>query len=221
MTGRNGKPITAVALYARVSTLDKGQDPEMQLRELRAHAQAQGWTIHREYVDHGISGSKDSRPQLNRLMLDAQAQQFDAVLVWKLDRFSRSLRMLITSLDQLAGAGVSFVSLRDNLDLTTASGQLMFHVIGAFAQFERSIIRERVQAGLDRRKSELQTRGYFISKKGNRRERLGRKARTDIDVQEIVRLRGEGLDWREIAERTGVPRSTCYRVCPKNLRKAA
>jgi DNA invertase Pin-like site-specific DNA recombinase len=207
MTGRNGKAITSVALYARVSTLDKGQDPEMQLRELRAHAQAQGWEVFSEYVDHGISGSKDSRPQLNRMMADAAAGKFDAVLVWKLDRFSRSLRMLITSLESLAASGVSFVSLRDNLDLTTATGRLMFQMIGAFAEFEREITRERVRAGLRNARA-----------KG---KQLGRKARTDIDVNEIARLRGEGLDWRQIAERTGVPRSTCFRVCPKNLAKSA
>lgn len=207
MTGTNGKAITSVALYARVSTLDKGQDPEMQLRELRAHAHMQGWTVFSEYVDRGISGSKDSRPQLNRMMADAQAQQFDAVLCWKLDRFSRSLKHLINSLETLAVSAVSFVSLRDNLDLTTAAGRLMFQMIGAFAEFEREITRERVRAGLQNARAKGKV--------------LGRKARTDIDVSEIARLRGEGLDWREIADRTGVPRSTCYRVCPKNLAKSA
>lgn len=207
MTGTNGKTITAVALYARVSTLDKKQDPEMQLRELRAHVQAQGWTISGEYIDHGVSGSKDSRPALNRLMADAQVAKFDAVLVWKLDRFSRSLRHLIVSLEALAASGVSFVSLRDNLDLTTAAGRLMFQMIGAFAEFEREITRERVRAGL---------RNAVAKGK-----QLGRKARTDIDIAQIRRLRDGGMTWREIELQTGVPRSTCLRVCPKNLAKSA
>lgn len=207
MTGSNGKVISTVALYARVSTLDKKQDPEMQLRELRAYVQAQGWEIVDEYTDHGISGSKDSRPQLNRLMEDAQAHKFDAVLVWKLDRFSRSLRHLIVSLEALAASQVAFVSLRDNLDLTTAAGRLMFQMIGAFAEFEREITRERVRAGLRHAKA-----------KG---KQLGRKARTDIDLGWIKRLRDAGMTWREIELETGVPRSTCVRVCPKNLAQTA
>lgn len=207
MTGTNGKAITSVALYARVSTLDKGQDPEMQLRELRAHAQTQGWTVYSEYIDKGISGSKDSRPQLNRMMADAQARKFDAVLCWKLDRFSRSLKHLINSLETLAVSAVSFVSLRDNLDLTTAAGRLMFQMIGAFAEFEREITRERVRAGLQNARA-----------KG---KQLGAKARTDIDFSEIRRLRDSGLSWREIAKQTGIPRQTCFRVCPIDLAESA
>jgi DNA invertase Pin-like site-specific DNA recombinase len=207
MTGTNGKAIISVALYSRVSTLDKGQDPEMQLRELRAHATAQGWTVYDEYTDKGISGSKDSRPALNRMMADAQAKKFDAVLCWKLDRFSRSLKHLINSLETLAVYAVSFVSLRDNLDLTTAAGRLMFQMIGAFAEFEREITRERVRAGLQHARS-----------KG---KMLGRKARTDIDVSQIKRLRDGGMTWREIETHTGVPRNTAYRVCPKNLAQSA
>lgn len=195
--------ITSVALYARVSTLDKGQDPEMQLREMREHARLQGWTVFSEYVDHGISGSKDSRPQLNRMMADAQVRKFDAVLVWKLDRFSRSLRMLITSLETLAASGVSFVSLRDNLDLTTAAGRLMFQMIGAFAEFEREITRERVRAGLRHARA-----------KG---KKLGRKERTDIDVPALLALRAAGKSWRKIAAQTGIPMATVRDRCTVNM----
>ena len=207
MTGTNGKTITSVGLYARVSTLDKKQDPEMQLRELRAYAQGQGWQVFSEYVDHGISGSKDSRPQLNRMMADAQARNFDAVLCWKLDRFSRSLKHLINSLETLAASGVSFVSLRDNLDLTTAAGRLMFQMIGAFAEFEREITRERVRAGLAHAKAKGKT--------------LGRKARTDIDVSRIQRLKDGGMTWEEIADHTGIPQTTCYRFYSANLLNTA
>jgi DNA invertase Pin-like site-specific DNA recombinase len=207
MTGTNGKAIISVALYARVSTFDKGQNPEMQLRELRAHAQAQGWTIFSEYVDHGISGSKDSRPALNRMMADAQAKQFDAVLVWKLDRFSRSLKHLINSLETLAVSAVSFVSLRDNLDLSTAAGRLMFQMIGAFAEFEREITRERVRAGLQHARSKGKT--------------LGRKARTDIDVSALVALRDAGMSWRKIAAQTGIPMATVRDRCAVDPKKMA
>ena len=109
--------IARVALYARVSTCN-GQDPEMQLHELREYAGRRGWTITTEYVDQGVSGSKESRPQLNQLMADAHRRKFDAVLVWKIDRWGRSLTHLVNSLADLAAYGVAFVSLRDNLDLS-------------------------------------------------------------------------------------------------------
>jgi DNA invertase Pin-like site-specific DNA recombinase len=147
------------AIYARVSTLNHCQDPELQLRELREFAHARGFQITREYVDRGVSGSKESRPELNRLMTDAQQRKFDAVMVWKLDRFARSLKHLINALAQFEALGVAFVSLRDNLDLTTPSGRLMFQIIGAMAEFERSLIQERVRAGLQHARSKGQRLG--------------------------------------------------------------
>src|SRR5436853_7897378 len=132
-----------VGIYARVSTLI-GQSPEMQLTELREYASRRGWEIFGEYVDSGISGSKESRPELNRLMSDAHQRKIDAVLVWKIDRFGRSLKHLVNSLADLSAYGVAFISLRDNLDLSTPSGRLMFQMIGAMAEFERSLIQERV-----------------------------------------------------------------------------
>jgi len=137
-----------VALYARVSTLNHNQDPELQLAELREYATRRGWAIAEEFVDRGVSGSKESRPALNRLMADAHRRRFDAVLVWKIDRFGRSLKHLVNALAELDARGVAFVSMRDNLDLTTPSGRLMFQIIGAMAEFERSLIQERVRAGL-------------------------------------------------------------------------
>lgn len=133
-----------VALYARVSTL-LNQDPGMQLAELREYAARRGWSVCGEYVDQGVSGSESSRPQLNRLMRDARTRRFDLVLVWKLDRFSRSLKDLVNALDELAAYGVALVSLRDSLDMSTPSGKLMTHLIAAFAEFERSLIQERVR----------------------------------------------------------------------------
>src|SRR5215467_10075954 len=103
-----------VALYARVSTADKGQDPQMQLRELREYCERRQWTVKSEYVDIGVSGSKDSRPELNKLMADAKQRRFDAILVWKLDRFGRSLKHLVSALGEFEALGVAFVSLRDS-----------------------------------------------------------------------------------------------------------
>src|ERR1700741_3095080 len=111
-----------VAIYARVSTTNHGQDAGLQTREMWQFAEARGWTLADEYVDSGVSGAKDSRPELNRLMADAKRRKFDVVLVWKLDRFGRSLRHLLTSLELFNELGVAFVSLTDSIDLSTAQG---------------------------------------------------------------------------------------------------
>jgi DNA invertase Pin-like site-specific DNA recombinase len=154
-----------VALYARVSTF-VGQNPEMQLVELREYAARRGWNVVEEYVDHGVSGGKESRPALNRLMADAKQRRFDVVAVWKIDRFGRSLRHLVNSLAELENFGVSFVSLRDSIDLSSPSGVLMFQLIAAMSQFERALIQERVRAG--------------IRNARNKGRRLGRP-RLDVD----------------------------------------
>lgn len=194
--------IRSVALYARVSTLDKGQDPELQLRELREYAERQGLAIAEEYVDHGVSGAKDSRPALNRLMFDAKLKKFEAVLVWKLDRFSRSLRHLVNSLEVLRQAGVSLISLRDNIDLSTAAGRAMFQMIGVFAEFEREITRERVMAGLRNAVAKGKT--------------LGRKKRAGVDVTQIRALRARGASWRAIERELKIPQATLRARCAEN-----
>jgi DNA invertase Pin-like site-specific DNA recombinase len=191
--------ITSVALYARVSTL-KGQDPEMQLSELREYAARRGWTVSGEYVDHGVSGSRESRPELNRLTADAHRRTFDAVLVWKIDRYGRSLKHLVNALADLNAYGVAFISFRDNLDLSTPSGRLMFQIIGAMAEFERSLIQERVRAGLRNARA-----------KG---KRLGRPS-VQVDASEIARLRSQGLGWRAIASQLGAGLGTVVRAAKK------
>lgn len=177
-----------VALYARVSTLN-GQNPEMQLRELREYATRRGWKVAGEYVDHGISGAKESRPELNRLMADARRRLFDSIAVWKLDRFARSLKMLVVSLAELEALGVAFVSLRDNLDLSTPTGRLMFQVVGAMAEFERALIQERVRAGIRNARA-----------KG---KALGRPRRV-VDSNAIAQLQEQGMSVRKIARTLGV-----------------
>jgi DNA invertase Pin-like site-specific DNA recombinase len=185
-----------VALYARVSTSNGHQDPEMQLRELREFAEHRGLSVIGEYVDR-MTGSKDSRPSLNRLMADASQRKFDVVLVWKLDRFGRSLRHLVNAIAELEALGVVFVSFRDNLDLTTPSGRLMFHVISAMAEFERALIQERVRAGLRNARA-----------KG---KKLGRP-RADVRESEIDALRASGASWRTIAKETGFGVGTVHRI---------
>jgi len=172
-----------VALYARVSTIHGGQNPEMQLWEMRDYCNARNWTISEEYTDR-ISGLRDSRPGLNRLMQDATQRKFDAVLVWKLDRFGRSLRHLINSLAELQALGVKFVSLKDSLDLSTPAGALVCHVLCCMSEFEASLARTRVISGLAHARA-----------KG---KRLGRPRKT-VDVARIESLRASGHSWRSIA----------------------
>jgi DNA invertase Pin-like site-specific DNA recombinase len=190
------QPIIRVALYARVSTLNN-QDPEMQLSELREYVGHRGWKITEEFTDQGVSGCKESRPALNRLMSDACRRKFDAILVWKIDRFGRSLKHLVNSLAELAALGVAFISLRDNLDLSTPSGRLMFQIIGAMAEFERALIQERVRAGLRNARA-----------KGRR---LGRP-RVIVDAPRIALLRGQGRSWAQIEKETGVSKGTAQRA---------
>jgi DNA invertase Pin-like site-specific DNA recombinase len=139
------------AVYARVSTFD--QEPENQLAELRRYAGARGWTL-QEYVDRGVSGPKDRRPALDALLADARRRRFDVLVVWRLDRLGRNLRHLITLLEELQALGIAFVTLGESIDTTTPAGRLQLHLLGAFAQFERERIRERVTAGLQRAKAQ-------------------------------------------------------------------
>ena len=139
------------AIYARVSTFD--QEPENQLVEIRRYVAARGWTAV-EYVDRGISGAKDRRPALDRLLIDARRRRFDVVVVWRLDRLGRNLRHLITLLEELQALGIAFVSLGEGIDATTPAGKLQMHILGAIAEFERARIAERVKAGLQRARAQ-------------------------------------------------------------------
>jgi DNA invertase Pin-like site-specific DNA recombinase len=176
------------ALYGRVSTFD--QEPENQLAELRRYVKARGWTS-TEYVDRGVSGAKDRRPALDRLLIDARRRRFDVVVVWRLDRLGRNLRHLITLLEELQALGIAFVSLNEGIDATTPAGKLQMHILGAIAEFERARIAERVKAGLQRAKAQG--------------KRLGRprKARPAIVAP--------GGSVREAAREWGVSKSTAAR----------
>jgi DNA invertase Pin-like site-specific DNA recombinase len=160
----------------------------MQLTDLKRMAESRGFTIVGEYVDNGISGSKDNRPELNHLMKDARRGKFKAVLVWRFDRFARSLKHLVTALEEFRSLGIEFLSHQEAVDTSTPAGRMLFQVIGAMAEFEREIIRERVVAGLRQAK-----------KSG---KKLGRP-KVQFDVSEARRLRDEGLSYRAIAESLG------------------
>lgn len=183
-----------IALYSRVST--DGQDPEVQLQALRAHAAQRGWTIHDEFVDHGYSGAKDRRPALDRLMKAAWAGTFQAVLVWRFDRFARSVKHLLTALEHFRSLNINFISLQEQFDTSSPIGQAMFTIIGAMAQLERDIIRARVKAGLDR----VRARGI----------RLGRPVAPAQPV-DVADLKRQGLSIPEIATRLRCSRSTVKR----------
>src|ERR1700684_4339255 len=176
---------TKVAIYARISTINHGQDVSMQTRELRQFAEARSWQIAGEYIDAGVSGAKDSRPELNRLMADAHKRRFDVVCVWRFDRFARSVSHLLRALETFNALGIAFVSLSEQMDTTTPTGKMVFTVLGAVAELERSLIVERVRAGLRN-----------ACAKG---KRLGRP-RVVVDSARIGRLRAQGRSIREIAE---------------------
>jgi len=173
------------AIYARVSTANNGQDPTMQTRELREYCERRGWAVAGEYIDIGISGAKDRRPELDKLMADAHRRRFDAVLVWKFDRFARSVSHLLRALETFNALGIGFVSLSESLDTSTPAGKMVFTVLGAVAELERSLIAERVRAGLRNARA-----------KG---KRLGRPRMT-VDSARIRQLRASGATWRAVSD---------------------
>ena len=137
-----------VAAYARVSTNNHHQDPEVQLRDIRAFCQYKNWEIVETYIDKGISGTKASRPALNRMMADADAKKFEAVVVWKFDRFARSAQHMLKALETFNSHGIAFASTTENIDTSTPMGKMVFTVLAAVAEMERSLTVERINAGL-------------------------------------------------------------------------
>jgi putative DNA-invertase from lambdoid prophage Rac len=194
------------AIYARVSTSD--QNCELQLRELREYIARRNWTNAGEYIDSGVSGTKASRPALDRLMLAASRREVDGILVWKIDRFGRSVLHLSQALAQLTTYGVRFLAISQGIDTDAAnpSSRLMLTILAGVAEFEREIIRERTLAGV----RAAQARGAAIG----RPRRVFRR-------DQVVQMRdGERMSWRAIAARLGVPVSTvrdAYRECAETV----
>ena len=198
------KPTIRAALYARVSTLNHGQDPEVQLHELRAYCERRGLEIVSEYVDKGISGSREQRPALDKLMAVCRKRLVDAVVVYRYDRFARSLRQLVNALEEFRSLGIDFISIHEGVDTSTPNGRLVFGIFASIAEFERELIRDRVRSGLAAAKA-----------KG---KRVGRP-RVAVDVRRIESLRREGRSWADITRETGVSKGTAQRAQASNLPK--
>jgi DNA invertase Pin-like site-specific DNA recombinase len=184
------------AIYARVSTLT-GQSPQMQLDVLREYAERRELEIVDEFVDHGVSGARDHRPELDRLMAGARQRAFDVVLVYRFDRFARGVRHLVTALDEFQALGIEFVSYGESLDTSTPIGRAMFSIVAALCELERNIIVERSVEGQRRARA----RGAHI----------GRPRRV-VDEARVLELRAGGLSLRGIARAVGASRTVITRV---------
>src|SRR5712692_5547079 len=184
------------AIYARVST-HNGQNPEMQLAELREYCARRGWEIAGEYVDAGVSGARERRPELDRMLVVCRRRQLDAVLVYRYDRFARSLRQLVNALCEFDELGIQFISLHEGVDTSTANGRLVFGIFASIAEFERELIRERVRSGIALARAQG--------------KRIGRP-RQPVDAARVAELRAQGWSWAEIARDMGVGLGTVHRA---------
>jgi DNA invertase Pin-like site-specific DNA recombinase len=184
------------AIYARVST-HNGQNPEMQLDEVHVFCRRRHWEVVGEYVDTGISGSKEHRPALDRLLSDCRRRQVDAVVVYRYDRFARSLRQLVNALEEFRALGIDFVSLHEGVDTSTPNGRLVFGIFASIAEFERELIRDRVRSGLAAARA-----------KG---KKLGRP-RVAVDIARIASLRAQGCSWTKIGKDLGLGEGTVRRA---------
>jgi DNA invertase Pin-like site-specific DNA recombinase len=192
------------AVYARVSTANNGQDPTMQTRELKEYIERRGWQLAGEYVDAGISGTKEKRQELDRLMADAHKRRFDVVAVWRFDRFARSTSHLLRALETFQALGINFVSLTESVDTSTPMGKMVFTILGSVAEMERQMIVERVRAGLRNARAKGKTLG---------------RPRVAVDAAKIGRLRVAGASWATICDETRLSKGTAQRAyysLPKN-----
>lgn len=189
-----------VALYARVSTPDKGQDPETQLSQLRDYAQRRNFEIIGEFIDYA-SGTNQDRIQYKLMMAAAKKRKLDVVLVWRYDRFARSTQALVNAMKEFQSMGIDFISYQENIDTTTPTGELIFHVMASLAQFESSLISQRVKAGMARAKAQ----GKQISRPKLQISKLN----------QILELQKTGLSMNQISIRSGVAYGTVYNYLAK------
>jgi putative DNA-invertase from lambdoid prophage Rac len=192
------------SIYTKVS-LDS-QKTDAQEHELREFAGRRGWSVYKVYSDNGVSGAKESRPALNQLIKDCRSRRCDIVAVWKFDRLARSVKQLVTSLDEFHSLGIDFVSLTEQIDTTTPMGTLVFHVLGAVAELERSLIAERTVAGL----KEARRKG----------KRLGRPP-INVSPNVIARIRADRMNgtmsYRTLAKKHGVTLWTVQRLVERDF----
>ena len=183
-----------VALYVRVSTAS--QTTDNQTLELKQYCERQGWMIVKTYSDTGISGASRERPALDEMLADATANKWECLVCWKIDRLARSTSHLLDILKQLKTAGVGFCSMTEAIDTTSPQGRMLLTFLGAIAEFERELIRERIKSGLNRTRAEGTKLG---------RPRLG------FDVTKAIELRDSGLGYKQIARELNIPRTTLFR----------
>jgi DNA invertase Pin-like site-specific DNA recombinase len=200
------------ALYVRVST--DHQSVENQVRELKQVAERRGWTVIEVYRDAGISGFKgrDKRPGLDAMLKDANRRKFDIVMAWAIDRLGRSLIDLLGTIEHLEKVGVDLYLDQQNIDTTTPTGRLLFQITGAFGEFERSMIRQRVRAGLNVIKDKLARDGKFVSKAGKVRRRLGRPGAEPDKIQRARRELAKGIGIGKVAREVGLGVGTVHRL---------
>lgn len=189
-----------VAIYARVSTLDKKQDPETQLRQLREYVERRNYQLVHEYVDHA-SGTNESRIQYQALLGIVRKRKVDVVLVWRYDRFARSTQALINALKEFQSLGVDFISYQENIDTTTPQGEMIFHVMASLAQFESALISDRVKAGMARAKAQ----GKNISRP---------KLSTELQ-QQIILMHRQNVSVNQISKRLGIGYGTAWNYVRK------
>jgi DNA invertase Pin-like site-specific DNA recombinase len=188
-------PSRHVAIYERVST--EAQSVEMQDSDLKRYCEQRRLGIYHLYIDHGVSGTRERRPALDQLMADARKRKFDAVLVWRFDRFARSTKHLITALEELHHLGIEFISYQENIDTSSPLGKAMFTIVAAIAELERNIIVERIKGGLRRAKA--------MGKK------IGRPG-LQMNTERIVCLKTQGLSIRAIAKEVGASPSYIHKA---------
>jgi DNA invertase Pin-like site-specific DNA recombinase len=198
------------AIYARVSTLD--QTCEMQLTELRQYAAGRQWIVSAEFVDLGISGKTRERPQLKACIAAAMRRQFDAILVYKLDRWGRTVNQLSTDILALDSAGVRFICPNQGIDTdkSNSMSRLLMNILSSFAEFERDVIEERVRSGVSQYRNDYAAGKIGVTRHSRSGKDLpqGRPKRV-FDRQAIADMRDADRSWSEIAAITGLPKSTC------------
>lgn len=190
------------AIYARVSTDE--QSSSMQSRELNEYCKRRKWVVADQYVDEGISGAKDKRPELDRLMADAHKRKFDVVVVWKFDRFARSVSHLLRALETFNSLGIAFVSLSESIDTSTPAGKMVFTVLGAVAELERSLIGERVKAGLRNAKA-----------KGTQLGRKPLRVFTASEVRQLRHDRQRNMSFSALAKKYRTTVWSAFYLCGK------
>jgi DNA invertase Pin-like site-specific DNA recombinase len=206
------KQVKRAALYVRVST--DHQTVENQIRELSQVAERRGWEVVEIYRDAGISGAKgrDGRPGLDAMLKDASRRQFDVVMAWAIDRLGRSLVDLLGTIQGLEACGVDLYLDQQNIDTTTPAGKLMFQITGAFAEFERTMTRTRVNAGLKRAKDQIKQKGHFVTKHGEVRKRLGRPSADPAKLQKARAELAKGIGINRVAKSVGLGVGTVQKL---------